>query len=310
MANTVEYAKVFQTELDKIAMQELLTSWMDGNAGQVKYSGGKEVKIPKMSMDGLANYGRTGNTGFTGGDVNFSYETKTMTQDRGRAFSIDANDVDESGFVLTAGNIMGEFQRTKVLPEIDAYRLSALATIAMGIAGDTNVEYGYTPDAATILIKIKTGIKKIRENGFNGQLMIQATYDVSTAIELASLGKLTTVTFSIGGIDTQVPAIDGCPIIPTPQNRMYSAILLNDGVTAGQTVGGYVKATTGKNVNFIIAPRTTPIAVTKQDNMRIFDPNTNQKANAWAMDYRRYHDLWVKDNAMTSIYTSIKETKV
>ena len=25
MANTVEYAKVFQTELDKIAMQELLT---------------------------------------------------------------------------------------------------------------------------------------------------------------------------------------------------------------------------------------------------------------------------------------------
>ncbi len=309
MANTIEYAKLFQTELDKIAIQEALTGWMDANAGQVKYSGGNEVKIPKLSVDGLANYGRTGNAGFVDGDVSFSYETKTMTQDRGRKFVIDANDVDETGFVLTASNIMGEFQRTKVIPEIDAYRLSKLVTTAIGIANDANVEYGYTPANATVIAKIKAGIKRIRENGYNGELVIHANYDTVTEIEIAALGKLSSVTFSQGGINTQVPVIDGCPVIATPQNRMYSAITLYDGKSEGQKSGGYIKGATALDVNFIIVPRTTPIAVSKQDNMRIFDPSTYQSANAWSMDYRRYHDIWVKDNQAASVYANIKSAK-
>lgn len=309
MANTIAYATIFQKELDKLATQELLTGWMETNAGQVIYNGGKEVKIPKLSMDGLGDYGRAGNTGFKNGDVNFSYETRTMSQDRGRKFVIDANDVDETGFVLTASNIMGEFQRTKVIPEIDAYRLSKLVTTAIGIANDTNVEYGYTPASATILSKIKKGIKVIRENGYNGPLVIHANYDVVTELEIAMAGKISNQTFSVGGINTQVPAVDGCPIISTPANRMYSAITLYDGSTTGQTVGGYVKGTSALDVNFIITARNTPIAVSKQDNMRIFDPNTYQDANAWSMDYRRYHDLWVKDNADKSVYANIKDSK-
>ncbi|MPN52156.1 hypothetical protein SDC9_199810 [bioreactor metagenome] len=90
---------------------------------------------------------------------------------------------------------------------------------------------------------------------------------------------------------------------------MYSAIQLYDGKTVGQTQGGYVKGAKGIQMNFIIMPRTTPIAITKQDNMRIFDPLTNQKANAWAMDYRRYHDMWVKENAANSIYINYLEAR-
>ena len=56
-------------------------------------------------------------------------------------------------------------------------------------------------------------------------------------------------------------------------------------------------------------PVDVPIAVTKQDKMRIFDPNTNQQANAWAMDYRRYHDLWVLDNKTNSVYACFKGAK-
>lgn len=305
MGNTLEYSKIFQTELDKMAVQEMVTGWMDSNSGQVKYSGGKEVKIPKLSVDGLGDYGRTGNTGFVDGSIQFSYETKTMKQDRGRSFSIDANDVDETGFVVTAGAIMGEFQRTKVIPEIDAYRLSVLSALSP----ESNKEYSYTPAKDTIIDKIKLGIKKIRQQGYNGELVIHITYDAMMELEMAALGKLSSVSFSSGGINTKVPAIDGCPLIETPENRMYSAIQLYDGKTGGQEAGGYVKASNGIQMNFIILPKTTPIAITKQDNMRIFDPQTNQKANAWAMDYRRYHDLWVKDNATNSIYVNYKEAK-
>ncbi len=43
--------------------------------------------------------------------------------------------------------------------------------------------------------------------------------------------------------------------------------------------------------------------------MRIFDPETYQDANAWSMDYRRFHDLWVKDNMLGSIALNIKDAK-
>lgn len=48
---------------------------MDANAGQVKYTGGDEVKIPKISLVGLGNYDR--DKGFKQGSVTLSYETKS-----------------------------------------------------------------------------------------------------------------------------------------------------------------------------------------------------------------------------------------
>ena len=52
--NTIATATLFQKNLDKQAAQQALTGWMEGNAGQVIYNGGAEVKIPKLDMDGLA----------------------------------------------------------------------------------------------------------------------------------------------------------------------------------------------------------------------------------------------------------------
>lgn len=301
--NTLATATLFQETLDKVAQQTALTGWMDANAGQVKYTGGAEVKIPKMSLQGLGDYNR--DEGYTQGTVTLEYETRKMTQDRGRKFQLDAMDVDETNFVVTASSVMGEFQRMHVIPEIDAYRLSALGTIAITKA--KNAKYGYTAAEETILREIKTGIKKIRDAGYNGELIIHATAEVTLELEMAMAGKLTSVTFSQGGIDTTVPAVDKVPIIETPQNRMYTAINILDGKTSGQEKGGYIKGASAKDMNFIILPKTTPIAITKQDIMRIFDPANYQKANAWSMDYRRFHDVWVKDNSEELIYVNIKD---
>ena len=245
--------------------------------------------------------------GYNQGSITLSYETKTMTQDRGRKFQLDAMDVNETNFVATAATVMGEFQRVHVVPEIDAYRLSKLITAAITL--DTNVTYSYTPAEATILKEVKKGISKIRNAGYNGELVIHMTADALLELETALAGKITDVTFSQGGIDTRVPSVDKCPIIPTPQNRMYSAITLYDGKTVGQEAGGYIKGADALEANFIIVPRNVPIAISKQDVMRIFDPMTNQDANAWAMDYRRFHDLWTLENKENLIYVNIKDAK-
>lgn len=303
--NTLATATLFQQTLDQVVVQEALTGWMEANAGQVLYNGGAEVKIPKIALQGLGKYDR--NNGYNQGSITLSYETKTMTQDRGRKFQLDAMDVNETNFVATAATVMGEFQRVHVVPEIDAYRLSKLITAAITL--DTNVTYSYTPAEATILKEVKKGISKIRNAGYNGELVIHMTADALLELETALAGKITDVTFSQGGIDTRVPSVDKCPIIPTPQNRMYSAITLYDGKTVGQEAGGYVKGTGALEANFIIVPRNVPIAISKQDVMRIFDPMTNQDANAWAMDYRRFHDLWTLENKENLIYVNIKDAK-
>lgn len=306
--NTLATATLFQNQLDKIAVLEATNGWMDANARQVIYNGGAEVKIPKMSVSGMGDYDR--DNGYQRGSVTLEYETRRMTQDRGRLFQLDPMDINENNFVTTAGAVMGEFQRVQVVPEIDAYRISKIATETITANKAGMIGYSYIPGTTgtSALRKVKEGIKAIRE-GYNGPLVCQATPDFIMELELELAGKITAVTFSKGGIDTQVPSVDGVPLISTPSNRMYTTIKINDGKTDGQEKGGYEKGSTAKNLNFFICPTTTPIAVTKQDIMRIFDPAINQKLNAWQMDYRRFHDIWVLDNKLDSIYLSIQEAE-
>lgn len=305
--NTIATAILFQQNLDKAAVQQARTGWMESNAGKVIYKGGKEVKIPKLNMDGLGDYDR--DNGFNGGSVTFAYQTKEMKHDRGRSFSIDEIDVDETSFVVTASTIMGEFQRTKVVPEIDATRIASLATMAMGVADDKQVEYGYTPVKTTIVDKIKLGIKKIREEGFEGDLICYVTYDVAMLVSQFYGEKLSAATFAINGVDTRVPAIDGVPLVEMTSNKMVTKLKFNDGKTEGQKQGGFEKDADGLDLNFLIIAKEAPIAVSKTDNMRIFDPNTNQKARAWAMDYRKFHDIWVPDNKLPGLFANIKDAK-
>lgn len=307
--NTLATATLFQNTLDKVAVQDMTTGWMDTNAGQVIYNGGAEVKIPKMTVQGMGDYDR--DNGYTQGSVTLEYQTRTMTQDRGRKFQLDPMDINENNFVTTAAAVMGEFQRTYVIPEIDAYRISKVASDAIKAKIAGMVEYGYTPGAAdtSALRKVKTGIKAVREMGYNGPLVIHATPDFVMELELELAGKIMAMTFAKGGINTTVPSVDGVPIISTPANRMYTTITIYDGKTEGQEIGGYVKGGTAKDINFMILPRTTPIAITKQDVMRIFDPTVNQSLNAWQMDYRRFHDIWVLDNKLNSIYLNIKDAE-
>ena len=302
--NTLETATLFQQQLDKQMLETATSGWMEQNAGQVKYSGGREVKIPKINMDGLANYDR--DKGYTQGGVTLAYETKTMTQDRNRKFQLDAMDVDESAFIASAANVTSEFQRTKVIPEVDAYRYSKLATLAVGASHKTE----YTPATTDILATLLSDISAVQDViGDTEPLVITMSIPAATALAQADkLEKLLDVTqFTQGAVQTKVQSIDGYPIIRVPSARMKSAYVFNDGTTAGQTAGGFAPASGAVDINWIISSRRAPIAVSKTDTMKIFDPSTNQNADAWLIEYRKFHDLWVPDNQLDAVWVNQKK---
>ena len=59
----------------------------------------------------------------------------------------------------------------------------------------------------------------------------------------------------------------------------------------------------------MIIPRSVPIAISKQDKMKIFTPEENQSADAWIVDYRRYHDVWTMDNKVAGIAVNFKDAQ-
>ena len=294
--NTTSYAKLFQGELDRQVTEGATSGWMEDNADQAVYAGGKEIKLPAVSTQGLGDYDR--DEGYKGGAVTFSYQTCTMTKDRGRRFRIDAMDVAESDFQLTAAKVAEEFQRTKVIPEIDAYRYSTLA-------GKAKITQDYTPVASTVYSQLLEQLGQVCDvTGGETPVVISISRPVyDLLMNSAELNRTLDVTqFSQGDITLEVKSINGAVIIPVPSARMKSKYTFSaDGD------GGFTPAEDAKSINWIICPRTAPVAVSRTDKIKVIPPEQNQFADAWDIDYRKYHDLFVGDSAAQAVAASIDQ---
>lgn len=301
--NTIQYAQLLQKKLDEQIVVQSTSGWMEANAGLVQYDGGREIKVPSLSTTGLTDYDR--DNGFTHGAVTLSHETLTMTMDRGATFQLDAMDVNESGFLASATTVAGEFQRTMVIPEIDAYRYSKIYALAKA---NSRVADAYTPEASTMLSALRNDIAAIQDVvGEDVPLVITMSVKAANVLDYVSdiSRSISVVDFKQGGINLKVKSIDEIPIRKVPSARMKTAYLFKDGVTPGQENGGFEPASGAKDINWIITPSNVPIAVSKTDKLRIFAPDVNQQADAWKIDYRKYHELWITKNKMNTVMVNI-----
>ena len=300
--NTLEMAKIFQQSLDKQMGIEATSGWMESNAQNVKYNGGDTVRMPRISTTGMAKYDR--DNGFNQGSVTLTYDDYKLTQDRGRTFQLDSMDVDESNFIATAGNVMGEFQRLQVVPEVDAYRYSRIAALAKGASRTTD---GFTPSETNILAQLDKEITDLQDTiGESEPLLILMATPIRTVLNnVKNIERHLDVTqFKAGAIDTKVKTYNEIPIFSVPSLRMKTAYVFNDGKTTGQEAGGFKADTGAKPINWIIISRRAPIAISKTDKVRIFAPDVNQKADAWKLDYRKFHDIWIPSNKLAGVWVN------
>jgi hypothetical protein len=304
MANTLEFTTLFQQKLDEQLIHGATSGWMENNAGQIIYNGGAEVKVPKMALDGLGDYGRN-TTGYPRGDIDLAFETFTMRMDRAREFNFDRNDVDETNFAVNAAQVMSVFQKTHVIPEIDAYRYSSIAAVAAAASKTVSS----TPTAADILSKLNEDITAVQDATGVDNLIISMSrlvYGVLTnSTELSR--NLDAANFTQGNVQMQVKGIDGIPIVPVPSARFKTKYVFNDGLTAGQVTGGFVPDETAKDINWIICPITAPLALSKTDVVKVFSPDVNQDMDSWKTQYRKYHDLWLFENVINGIRVNLAE---
>lgn len=293
MANSFVLAQNYLKLMDEVYKANAKTSILDSTKVQIVNA--NTIKVFKTSMDGLGDYSR--NDGYTKGNVTGTWETLTLTKDRGRTFMVDRMDNEET-IGMAFGTLAGEFLRTKVVPEIDAYTFAKLAgTTGITAATPADVTVG-TTDLPKLISEAERNMNE-DEVPIEGRVLF-----ISETAYAALQSKIDRTTMNgDSSINNGVITYDGMQLIRVPQNRFYTAITLYDGKTSSQEAGGYVGTkTTGYNINFMIVHPSALTKVVKHVLPRIFSPEVNQDADAWKFDYRVYHDTFVYDNKVKGIY--------
>lgn len=295
MANSINYAAVFNRILDEKFYVLPRTMWMENTNPGLVWEGGKEIKVPKLGMDGL---GTMNAYKAPAGDLTLAWETKELQYYRGRNFAIGRYDVDETNFALTVGNALKVFLNEKVIPEVDCLRIAAAAQGAVAY-GQVVAQAASGITAANILGLLLTDIAKVQDKiGETEQLYIQISTGLKSLLEQSSqmTKYLNVKDFQIRNAVLTLNAINDQYLIGTPSGYMHSIFGLNDGVTGGQTVGGVTFTNLGPNINWIIAARPAVDAIARPQISKVIDPDVNQEGEFWKVMFSIYHGAWVMEN--------------
>lgn len=287
MANNITLFQKWVELLDEVYQQSSLTSVFDGNNSLVRMgANANEIIIPKISMDGLADYSRR--DGYVSGDVTLTNETVTFNYDRSRRFTVDAMDNEETAGIAF-GRLASEFIRTKVVPELDAFRIATYAGTS-GISTASAASFGTGTDVLEGLITAQNTMDE-NEIPYEGRtlLITPSLYNMVQNVDTTK-SKAVLASFS--------------SIIRVPQSRFYTAVDLLDGTSEGETAGGFKKADGAKNINFMVIKNDAVLQYQKHTVNKIVTPEQNQTSDGWMFFYRAYGLADVYDNKLNGIYLS------
>lgn len=288
MANSIALFKKYTDLLDEVYKNASCTSVLDMDGALVQAgSNANEIVIPKIEMDGLADYSRNG--GYVQGNVKITHETVKFNYDRGRKFAVDAMDNEETAG-LAFGKLASEFIRTKAVPEMDAVRFAEYAAIS-GIGSVTET----ISAVDDFMSSVRTGVNALDE----AEVPADSRYlFVTPTLYNAVLALNTYVSKAV---------LEGfAGIIKVPQTRFYTAVDLLDGTSSEEEIGGFKKASGAADINYMIIHKPAVIQFGKHTVNKVISPENNPDADAYLFAYRAYGLTDAYENKAAGIYCSHK----
>lgn len=281
MANSIDLFNQYVPLLDEVYKLASLTSVLDG-ASELVSAGvnANELIIPMMEMSGLADYSR--NTGYVDGDVTMTKETVKCNFDRGRMFTVDTLDNAETAG-LAYGRLASEFIRTKVVPELDAFRMAKYASFAKAVGKSAS---GALNTGATALSALRSVINVMDE----AEVPAEERYLFITPTLYGMISDLDTT--------KSRAAMEGfAGIVKMPQSRFYSGI-----TQTADGNGGYTKAGDAENLNFMIIHKPAVIQFQKHVAPKVIAPEANQTSDGWKFGYRNVGIATVYQNKSSGVF--------
>lgn len=290
MANNITLAEKFLPVIDDIYKNQSVTQVLD-NDTQVNFVGANKVQVLKTSTTGLGDYSRT--DGYPKGDVTATWETMTLSVERGKELSIDRMDNEET-LGMAFGAVTGSFMREWVVPEIDAYRFAKYASTE-GISKTSG-----TLTADNILAAIDEAKKQMDADEIpeEGRILF-----VNSDLQLLLNQSVSRSYGSDAAVNTIMGAYNGMKVVYVPASRFVTKLELADGAVST----GFARAADAENINFMLVYPGSVLQVQKFAMPKIFTPDENQDKDMWKFQFRLYHDCFVYDNKVKGIYLNTAE---
>ena len=315
---------------DLVYKQEAVTSVLDANPKLLQFTGAKTVKIGKFQNGGLNDYYRNNNangygdsrvpqvpqsgTNFVGASdfgyqkspARLTWEEFTLKCDRAAAFEIEYFDNEESGDELVGLGVT-EISRTTIVPEVDAYCLSTIASYALSGA---TVEGDYSdPSTAKPLAALNAAFQYFEEHEVPADDQV-AFCSPAFMTALRNSGEvhkfLTQEDFNANkDIRFKIEKYEGRTLITVSPDRLRTDINL--------VSGGYTWGAGSRGINFLMVAKSAIMHVVKYEKVKVISGEANLAArgfDGYTIFARIYHDVFVPDNKRVAIYLNkVKEAK-
>ena len=296
VSNSISLASKYLPFLDEVYKQDSKSSILDTANQFVNFVGANAVNIFNLATVGMGNYSR--NAGFVPGDVTGTWQTYTLSVDRGRSFMIDVMDNDET-LGMAFGSALNTIERQSIIPEVDAIRFAAYATGA----ASANKQTGTLSNGSGAVAAIDAASVALdnAEVPYEGRILFVSpkTYGLLKAgITRMTMNRDDNVNYAI-------EMYNDMQVIRVPQTRFYTAITLAQ-PNAHDGAGGY--SANGNGINFMMIHPSAVLQVMKHYVPRVFSPEVNQEADAWKINMRYVTGAWVLSHKTNGIYVHSDST--
>ena len=274
---SINYAEKYSSKVDeRFALGSLTNGLVNGEYDWIGVSTVKVYSIPTVALNdySLSGTSRYGTPSELGNEV----QEMTVSQDRSFTFTIDRKSYDDTQMTMEAGKALRRQVDEVVIPEIDAYRISALvagAKAAHFVAGAVDKTKAYEAFLAVQEIlddaKVPTvGRVCICKSKFHNLIKLDEAFtktsDMATKI-------------AINGI---VGEVDGVPVVKVPAT--YFPV----------------------NVDFII---TNPMAMPSPVKLQEYKIHTDAPGiSGWLVEGRIRYDAFVLNEKAPAIGVHVAKT--
>lgn len=263
----INYASKYAQKIDEKFSREALTEQAVNK--DYDFVGVKTVNVYSIPTAPMNDYSRTGENRYgTPEELQNTVQEMTLSMDRSFTFSIDRGNHDDTQMSSAAGAALQRQLREVVIPEIDKYRLAAMAE-NVSATGEITSDNAYDAflDGASAMINAMVPTDEcvaFVSSNFYKCIKTDASFVRSGD---ASQNML---------IKGQVGMVDGIRIVAVPDSLMP------------------------ENVNFIIAAKSATVSPVKLSEYKIHDNPPG--INGWLVEGRVYYDAFILNNKQTGIY--------
>lgn len=280
MANNIATAVEYLADPENLnGVFKLASLTADLEATRFSWDGGEAIKLPKNAFGNLGNYNRA--SGHPAIDVNRSWDTYTLSQDKGGKITLDAMDLDESiveGGVVAVAN---DFVRQIVTPNVDTYRFGRLLALAgTKVYHTNNAQKDNFIDINTARAKVDAAFVSLAEAEATGPKILFIKPEAKSILEQTFNGQLPLGTWNKIA-DTRVEVYKDARVIEVPSARL------------------------GADVNFMLVAVDAVMATVKHRPAKLWQPGQVPGFDGGQIDYRIYHDLFVHKEKEDGVYVSL-----